>query len=159
MTSVSAGILMYRLGIKLPEIFLAHPGGPFFSKKDNGVWTIPKGLPEVGENILITAIREFEEETGFKPDGEFIPLGSIKQKGGKIVHAWAVECDIPEDFILKSNYFELSWPPASGQMKKFPEVDRAEFFPVDIAKEKIIPAQIPLIERLEQKLKDEALSL
>ena len=130
------------------EFLLAHPGGPFFARKDEGVWTIPKGEVQPGEDLLTRARLEFEEETGEKVSGNFIPLGSIKQKGGKTVHAWAVEGDLPNKFELKSNFFEMEWPPRSGMLKQFPEIDRADFFPEEIARSKINPAQIPFLDRL-----------
>ena len=144
---------MYRFSDTSMEVLLLHPGGPFFRKKDEGVWSIPKGIPEEGEPLLEAAIREFQEETGIIVQGELLPLGSIKQKGGKIVHAWAMEGDLPEGFILKSNFFELEWPPLSGKKQQFPEMDKGEFLPIEPAKKKINPAQVPLIERLEEAVK------
>jgi predicted NUDIX family NTP pyrophosphohydrolase len=149
---VSAGLLMFRRKIDNLEVLLAHPGGPFFARKDDGVWTIPKGEVQPGEDLLTRARTEFEEETGTKASEDFIPLGSIKQKGGKTVHAWAFEGDLPENFQLKSNTFEMEWPPRSGKFREFPEVDRAEFFPEEIAKRKINPAQVPFLERLRAGL-------
>jgi predicted NUDIX family NTP pyrophosphohydrolase len=151
---VSAGLVVYRrLGDGL-EIFLAHPGGPFFAHKENGYWTIPKGEAEAGEDLLATAIREFREEIGIAIDSdlEFLPLGSIEQKGGKIVHAWAVEQDWYEDRAIHSNEFEMEWPPGSGQRQRFPEVDRAQFFPLAEAKQKVKERQGPLLEKLAEKL-------
>ena len=130
------------------EVLLAHPGGPFFARKDDDVWTIPKGEVQPGEDLLTRAQIEFGEELGVKPSGNYIPLGSIKQKGGKTVHAWAVEGNLPEPFELKSNLFEMEWPPRSGEFKEFSEVDRAEFFPTDVARRKMNPAQIPFLDRL-----------
>jgi predicted NUDIX family NTP pyrophosphohydrolase len=149
MTSrLSAGLLMYRLRDGLLEIFLAHPGGPLFQNKDEGYWTIPKGeLPE-NENLLDAAIREFVEETGIKPRGPFIELGSIRQKGGKIVHGWAFEGDYDPAQPIRSNMFEMQWPPGSGRSQRFPEVDRAEFFSLPEGKKKLKDAQWPLVERL-----------
>lgn len=144
---------MYRFSDTSMEVLLLHPGGPFFRKKDEGVWSIPKGIPEEGEPLLEAATREFQEETGINAQGELLPLGSIKQKGGKIVHAWAMEGDLPEGFILKSNFFELEWPPRSGKKQQFPEMDKGEFLPIELAKKKINPAQVPLIERLEEAVK------
>ena len=129
-----------------------HPGGPFWAKKDEGAWSIPKGEAAPGEDLLTRAQTEFEEELGIRPEGNYISLGSIKQKGGKTVHAWAVEGDLPESFQLKSNLFEMEWPPRSGKMKTFPEVDRAEFFPEKIARRKINPAQTLFIDRLRAAL-------
>jgi predicted NUDIX family NTP pyrophosphohydrolase len=149
----SAGILMFIVKEDILKILLVHPGGPFFTKKDDGYWGIPKGLVENNENILEAAIREFEEETGIKPVGEYISLGEIKQNSGKIVHAWAVEVkdDSLQDF--KSNTFDLEWPPGSGKKQKFPEVDKCEFFTLEEAKKKINPSQIPLINNLKTHLK------
>jgi predicted NUDIX family NTP pyrophosphohydrolase len=147
---VSAGILMFRLTNGGVEVLLAHPGGPFFKNKDNTHWSIPKGEPDedLGEDLLITAMREFKEETGITPLGNFIELGSITQKGGKEVFAWAVEGTLPEGFVHECNTFEMEWPPRSGKMMEFPEIDKIEFFTIDKAKEKIKEAQIPLIDRL-----------
>ena len=149
---VSAGLLMFRRN-NVIQVLLAHPGGPFFTRKDDGVWTIPKGEAGPGEDLLARARIEFEEELGIKPSGNWIPLGSIKQKGGKIVHAWAVEGDLPETFKLRSNTFQIEWPPRSGKFEEFPEIDRAAFFPKGIARQKINPAQIPFLDRLLAGLK------
>src|SRR5205814_7051952 len=130
------------------QVLLAHPGGPFFARKDDGVWTIPKGEAGPSEDLLTRARIEVEEELGIKPSGNWIPLGSIKQKGGKTVHAWAVEGDLPESFELRSNKFQIEWPPRSGNFKEFPEIDRAEFFPEEIARQKINPAQVAFLDRL-----------
>lgn len=145
---MSAGLLMYRVKNGLLEVFLAHPGGPLFRKKDQGYWTIPKGEPPENEPLLKTAMREFEEETGIKPGGSFIELGSIRQKGGKVVHAWAFESDHDSHQFIRSNTFEMEWPPKSGCIQSFPEVDRAQFFSLSEAKEKLKDAQWPLVERL-----------
>ncbi len=145
---VSAGLLMFRWKDNALQIFLAHPGGPLFQKKDDGHWTIPKGeLPE-NEQLLDAAIREFEEETGIKPRGNFLELGSIRQKGGKVVHAWAFEGNHDESQPIGSNEFEMEWPPGSGQKRSFPEVDRAGFFSLPEAKRKLKDTQWPLVERL-----------
>lgn len=130
------------------EVLLAHPGGPFFRKKDEGAWTIPKGEAAEGEDLLDRARIEFAEELGVTPTGEFVELGQIKQKGGKIVHAWAMEGNLPDDFELKCNTFQLEWPPHSGRMQKFPEIDKVEFFSLDEARRKINPAQIDFLDRL-----------
>ena len=153
---VSAGIVLYRIRNGL-EIFIELPGGPFFAHKDDGHWSIPKGEVEPDEDLLATAIREFEEEVGLAldPKSEFIPLGNIQQKGGKIVHGWAVRGDWPAEHPVQSNTFTIEWPPRSGVMKEFPEVDRAQFFPVAEAKRKLKATQIPLIERLEEALRIE----
>ena len=147
-SKVSAGLLMFRRAGTSLEVLLVHPGGPFFSKKDEGAWSIPKGeaLPE--EDLLARARIEFEEELGVPATGDFAPLGWIKQKGGKTVHAWAVESDLPVDFKVASNLFELEWPPRSGRRQKFPEIDRAEFFTEEIARRKVTSAQVELLERL-----------
>jgi predicted NUDIX family NTP pyrophosphohydrolase len=147
-TRVSAGLLMFRRTRGGLEVLLAHPGGPFWARKDEGAWTIPKGEATVAEDLLSRAKIEFEEELGIRPAGKLIELGSIKQKAGKVVHAWAFEGDLPLSFELKSNTFEMEWPLRSGKMKQFPEIDRAEFFPEDIARQKINPAQIAFLDRL-----------
>jgi predicted NUDIX family NTP pyrophosphohydrolase len=134
------------------EVLLVHPGGPFFARKDDGAWTIPKGEAAPGEDLLMRAQIEFEEELGFQLRGEWIELGSIKQKGGKTVHAWAFEGDLPDSFKLKSNLFEMEWPPRSGKLKEFPEIDRAEFFTEEIARRKINQAQAPFLDRLRVAL-------
>jgi predicted NUDIX family NTP pyrophosphohydrolase len=147
----SAGLLMYRRRNDRLEFLLVHPGGPFWAKKDQGAWTIPKGEIEAGEDPLAAARREFEEELGFPAVGEFIHLEAIKQKNGKIVHAWAFEGDC-DPSAFKSNTFTTEWPPRSGRMMKFPEVDRAGFFPIEIATQKINPAQISFLEETQRKL-------
>ena len=134
------------------DVLLVHPGGPFWARKDAGAWTIPKGEAAPTEDLLTRAQTEFEEEVGVKAFGDWIPLGSIKQKGGKTVHAWAVEGDLPKSFQLNSNRFEIEWPPQSGKLSEFPEVDRAEFFAEEVAREKINPAQIELIDRLRKAI-------
>jgi predicted NUDIX family NTP pyrophosphohydrolase len=150
---ISAGLLMFRRIHNQLEVLLAHPGGPFFAHKDEGIWTIPKGEAAPGEDLLTRAQIEFEEEVGLRPHGEWIELGSIKQKGGKIVHAWGFEGDLPESFQCKSNLFEMEWPPGSGKHKEFPEVDQACFFSEEIARRKIKPTQLPLIDRLLAAIK------
>ena len=149
----SAGLVMFTLKNDELKILLVHPGGPFFTKKDNGYWGIPKGLIENNENILDAAIREFEEETGIKPGGEYIPLGEIKQNSGKIVHAWAIEVKDDSLSNFESNTFELEWPPGSGKKRNFPEVDKCEFFTLEEIEKKITPSQIPLINNLKAHLK------
>ena len=136
------------------EFLLAHPGGPLFARKDDGIWTIPKGEAASGEDLLTRAQIEFEEEVGFRPEGvlDWIALGWIKQKGGKIVHAWAFEGDLPEPFEPKSNLFEMEWPPRSGKMRQFPEVDRARLFSLEEARRKINAAQTAFLDRLIEKL-------
>jgi predicted NUDIX family NTP pyrophosphohydrolase len=151
-SALSAGLLMFRRRSADLEVLLVHPGGPFFARKEEGAWSIPKGEAAPGEDLLTRAKTEFEEEIGFAPDGLFLPLGSIRQKGGKTVHAWAVEGELPSDFRLLSNTFELEWPPRSGRRQTFPEIDRAEFFDKATARRKINPAQIELIDRLATML-------
>ena len=143
---------MFRIKDDEMEMLLAHPGGPFFARKDEGVWTIPKGEAAPDEDLLTRAQIEFEEEIGIRPHGNWIELGSIKQKGGKIVHAWAFEGDLPNSFKLKSNTFEMEWPPHSGKLKEFPEIDRAEFFRDEVARRKIKPTQVPFFDRLRAAL-------
>lgn len=143
----SAGILLFRRKSPDPQFFLVHPGGPFFAKKDNGAWTIPKGEIVPAENPLDTAIREFEEETGLRLSGPFIPLDAIVQKGGKHVFCWAVEGDLDPKKVV-SNTFELEWPPRSGKRLSFPEIDKSGWFTLAEAKQLINERQIPLLERL-----------
>lgn len=150
MSTTSAGILLFRLKPHL-QVLLAHPGGPFWHNKDEGAWTIPKGEVKEGEDSLEAAKREVAEELGFVPDGEFIELGSITQKGGKTVYGWAVEYQIPDDFIFSPNEFEMEWPPNSGKLASFPEIDRIEYFGPFEARKKINPAQIAFISRLIDK--------
>lgn len=147
MPKQSAGILLYRKKEAQMQIFLVHPGGPFFKNKDDGSWSIPKGEFLEGDDPLAAAKREFEEETGETIAGEFIPLNPIRQKGGKTVHAWAVEGDI-EHTTIKSNHFEIEWPPRSGKQQSFPEIDRADWFDIDAAKVKINSAQTGFIDEL-----------
>ncbi len=146
----SAGILLYRVNSSRLQVLLVHPGGPFWAKKDAGAWSIPKGEIEEGEDLLDAAKREVEEETGILVTGRFITLTPVKQKSGKIVHAWATEQDV-DPRLVKSNLFEMEWPPRSGLKKSFPEIDRAAWFMLEEAKQKIIPGQEPLLEELEQK--------
>jgi len=138
---------MYRRAAKGIEVLLVHPGGPFWKNKDAGAWSIPKGQACEGEDLLACAKREFQEETGFAPAGEFIALNPIKQKTGKIVHAWAFEGDCDPTKIV-SNTFTIEWPPKSGKRIEIPEVDRAAFFDIETAKEKLNPAQAPLLDQL-----------
>ena len=142
----TAGILLYRRHGEL-EIFLVHPGGPFWAKKDAGAWSLPKGEIGQGEDPLQAAKREFTEETGFSIDGEFRRLNPVKQSGGKIVHAWAIEADC-DPAQVRSNLFSMEWPPKSGQRKEFPEVDRAGWFKIPEARKRIIAAQIGFIDQL-----------
>lgn len=153
MAKTSAGLILYRMqGGKL-EVLLVHPGGPFWSKKDEGAWFVPKGELNVGEEPLAGAKREFEEETGLKPEGEFLALGSVKQKSGKTIVAWAFEGDCDPSSI-KSNTFTIEWPPKSGRRQEFPEIDRAGFFTVPQAKAKMHPVEYPLVLRLHELLGD-----
>jgi predicted NUDIX family NTP pyrophosphohydrolase len=129
-------------------VLLVHPGGPFWASKDAGAWSIPKGEHEAGEEALAAALREFEEETGTAPDaGELHELGSVKQRSGKVVSAWAAEGDLDADAI-RSNTFTMQWPPRSGRMQEFPEVDRAQWFELEQARERINPAQAAFLDRL-----------
>ena len=139
---------MYRFRDGELQIFLAHPGGPLYQNKDEGYWTIPKGEPPENENLLDTAIREFEEETGIKPNGPFYDLGSIRQKGGKVVYGWAFEGDHDPARPIRSNTFEMHWPPGSQRIQSFPEVDRAQFFGLPGGRKKLKPAQWGLVEQL-----------
>ena len=145
---------MFRRTAGQLELLLVHPGGPFFRNKDGGAWTIPKGEVAEGEELLDRAQVEFREELGIEPPAaaDWIELGAIKQKGGKIVHAWAFEGDLSEDFALTSNTFSIEWPPRSGRTQEFPEIDRAEFFQIELAKEKINQAQIEFLDRLVEHL-------
>ena len=143
----SAGILMYRGTGEGLEVFLVHPGGPFWAKKDEGAWSIPKGLTDTGEDLLAAAKREFHEETGFTAEGDFTPLGAFKQPGGKIVHAWMVEGDCDPSKLV-SNLFEMEWPPKSGRRARFPEVDRAAWFVPREAQIKILRGQQPILTKL-----------
>ena len=152
MPRLSAGLLMYRIKDGAVQVLLAHPGGPYFAKKDDESWSIPKGEPGPDEDLFLTAQREFEEETGLKPTGPFIPLQAVKQKGGKVVHAWAFEGDC-DTAAIKSNTFTMEWPPRSGQQMEFPEIDRAEFFDLATARRKIKSGQVGLIDELETILK------
>jgi len=149
---ISAGLLMFRLKDGALQVFLAHPGGPLFQKKDDGHWTIPKGEPPQDEALMDAAVREFEEETGIKPHGPYLELGSIRQKGGKLVHAWAFEGDCDESRSICSNTFEMQWPPHSGRFQCFPEVDQARFFSLDEARTKLKDTQWQLVERLVEIL-------
>jgi predicted NUDIX family NTP pyrophosphohydrolase len=149
MPRISAGLLMYRLHAAKLQVLLAHPGGPYFKNKDDESWTIPKGEVEGGEDLLETAKREFHEETGITPTGPFIALSPVKQKGGKIVHAWAFQGDCDPSAVV-SNTFTMEWPPRSGRQMEFPEIDRADFFDLDVARRKIKQGQEPLIDELER---------
>ena len=142
---------MYRLRAGALEVLLVHPGGPFWAKKDEGAWQIPKGEWAEGEDPLAAARREFTEETGFTAPGPFAALGELRQKGGKQVLAWACEGD-GDPAQLRSNSFEMEWPPKSGRMQSFPEVDRAGWFTLEDARRKLLPSQLPFLERLARAL-------
>lgn len=142
---------MYRVREGVLQVLLVHPGGPFWKNKDAGAWSIPKGEVEPGEDLLATARREFLEELGVEIEGPFHALGSIKQKAGKVVHAWAVEGDFDVTKV-RSNLVEMEWPPRSGRKISFPEIDRAEFFTIEEAVKKINPAQVELLRRLRAEL-------
>ena len=146
MPKKTAGILLYKKGVSL-EFFLVHPGGPYWKNKDQGAWSIPKGEFE-DEEPLVAALREFEEETGQSLSGNFLPLQNVKMKSGKTVFAFALEKDI-EPSSINSNLFEMEWPPRSGQMKSFPEIDRGDWFDFKTASEKINASLLPLIEELK----------
>lgn len=154
MPKESAGLLVYRVRPAGLEALLVHPGGPYRAKKDAGAWTIPKGELAPGEEPLATARREFTEETGFTADGPFAALGTVRQAGGKIVHAFATAADFDAEKIT-SNTFEIEWPPRSGRLAAFPEIDRAGWFPLELAAQKINPAQAEFLARLRRAL-DEA---
>ena len=147
---------MFRRKHDRLEVLLVHPGGPFFRRKESGAWTIPKGEVAEGEELLDRATVEFREELGIEPVSAagWIELGTVRQKGGKTVHAWAFEGDLPEDFAIVSNTFATEWPPRSGRTQEFPEIDRAEFFPIELAKEKINQAQIEFLRRLVEHLNE-----
>jgi predicted NUDIX family NTP pyrophosphohydrolase len=153
--AVSAGLLLYRRTDTGLEVLLAHPGGPFWSRRDAGAWTIPKGTVEPGEDPLAAARREFEEETGFRPAGPFLPLGEVRQKAGKVVRAWAWEGDA-DPAAVRSNTVHTEWPRGSGRWLTFPEVDRCAWYAPAQARKKINPAQAELLERLEAALAEAA---
>jgi len=150
---LSAGILLYRRKGPVLEVFLVHPGGPYYARKDEGVWSLPKGEVETGEEPLAVALREFAEETGqllenCAPGASPQPLGSVRQRAGKRVMAWAVEGDWPAGAVVASNTFEIEWPPRSGHRQHFPEVDRGGFLPIEEARRKLNPGQLELLDRL-----------
>ena len=145
----SAGILMYRFCDSTLEVFLVHPGGPYWVKKDAGAWSIPKGEFSEKEDRFSAAKREFKEETGFVPEGNFVPLRPVRQPGGKVVYAWVIKGDCDAKTIV-SNTFSMEWPPRSGKYQEFPEVDRAGWFAMDVAREKILKGQVGLLEELSQ---------
>jgi predicted NUDIX family NTP pyrophosphohydrolase len=149
---VSAGILMYRRRDE-PEVFLVHPGGPYWKNKDKGAWSIPKGECDPDTDLLSEAKREFFEETGLRVEGEFQKLSPVRQPGGKIVHAWAVEGTL-DPAVLKSNTFTIEWPPRSGRQQEFPEVDRGGWFTCSAAREKLLKGQRPLMDELERLVRE-----
>jgi predicted NUDIX family NTP pyrophosphohydrolase len=149
-TKQSAGVLLYRRSERGVEVFLVHPGGPFWAKKDLGAWSIPKGEYAEGEDSLAAARREFQEETGLALEGEFAELGAIRQAGGKIVSIWALEGDC-DPARLTSNLFEMEWPPRSGRKQEFPEVDRGAWFRLAEARQRILASQTPFLDRLVEK--------
>ena len=150
---VSAGLLMYRQLDGELQVFIARPGGPWFPNKEHDVWTIPKGEVEPGEQLLEAAVREFQEEVGIEPSGPFIELGSIRQKGGKTVHAWAFSGDWEDGCPIQSNTVDIEWPPGSGKWDSWPEIDRAGFFSVVAARVKLKQSQHPLLDRLVQTVR------
>lgn len=153
---LSAGILLWRHGADgAVEVLLGHFGGPLWAKKDAGAWAIPKGLVEEGETPEQAARREFEEELGFPAEGDLVPLGRIRQKGGKYVEAFALEGDLDADEI-RSNEFTMEWPPRSGRIQAFPEIDRAAWFKLAEAREKLLPSQVQILDLLEAALQDAA---
>ena len=147
----SAGLLLYRRTAADLNVLLVHPGGPFWAKKDDGAWSIPKGLADAGEDLLAAARREFFEETGHSPDGEFLALGEFRYSSGKIVSAWAVEGDFDVE-KFRSCMFEMEWPPKSGRMQRFPEADRAAWFGLDEARRKILKGQTGMLDVLSDHL-------
>lgn len=153
--SVAAGLLMCRFSEGELEYFLVHPGGPYFRNKDKGVWTIPKGLPEEGESYLATAQREFLEETGIKPRPPFHMIGTVKQKGGKVVHGWAFSGSWDAENGITCNNFSMQWPPGSGKIAEFPEVDKARWVKYEEATQLLIREQIPFLERAKEVYRDQ----
>ena len=152
MKQQSSGLLLFRRRATGLEVLLVHPGGPFWSRKDIGAWSIPKGGHEPGETPIDAARREFREETGFSVDGPFLPLTPVRQAGGKLVTAWAVEGDLDASAV-HSTTFTMEWPPKSGRQKEFPEIDRAGWFGVDAAREKLVAAQTEFLDRLLERLR------
>ena len=150
MPRISAGLLLYRRQGPALEVLLVHPGGPFWRNKDLGAWSIPKGEAEPGEDLLGVAPRELREEVGVDVDGTFLPLSPVRQAGGKVVHAWAVEADVDANAIV-SNTYQMEWPPRSGRQQRFPEVDRAAWFDVAEARRRILSGQVPLIDELTRR--------
>lgn len=157
MPKTSAGILLYRFADGGLQVLLVHPGGPFWQRKDAGAWSIPKGEASESEDLLSAALREFREETGSAAEGPAVSLGRVRQRAGKVVHAWAVRCDFDPE-RLRSNHFEMEWPPRSGRIGSFPEVDRAAWFDVPEARRRILAAQEPLLDALVAHLESESSS-
>jgi predicted NUDIX family NTP pyrophosphohydrolase len=151
-SQVSAGIVLYRWHEGVLEVLLGHPGGPFFRNKDEGAWSIPKGLVDDGESLEAAARREFEEEISYRPKGELLDLGSIRPKSGKTIHIFAGEDDLPAGHRVESNTFAMEWPPRSGRTQEFPEMDGAAFFPLEQARKKINPKQALFLDRLAEAL-------
>jgi len=149
----AAGLLIFRRVVGALEVLLVHPGGPLWARKDDGAWSIPKGEVEPEEEALAAARREVEEETGARPSGTFIALSPVRQTGGKIVHVWAIESDF-DPASLKSNLFEMEWPPKSGNRRSFPEVDRAAWFDLETARRKILPSQAVVLQHLQERLRE-----
>ncbi len=148
----SAGILLWRRGGTGVEVLIGHMGGPFWARKDEAAWSIPKGEHGAGEDPFAVALREFEEELGTPvPAGEFVPLGEVRQSGGKVLTAWAAEGDL-DATTTRSNTFRLEWPPRSGRLQDFPEIDRAAWLPVEEARAKLVKGQVPLLDRLLEAL-------
>jgi predicted NUDIX family NTP pyrophosphohydrolase len=147
---ISAGLLAFRRRSEI-EVLLAHPGGPFWAKKESGAWTIPKGLADPGVDLLATATREFAEETNLAATGAFIQLAPVRQRSGKLVHAWAFEADF-DLATFASNTFEIEWPPGSGRRQLFPEIDRIAYFALPVALTKILSYQRPLLHELSERL-------
>lgn len=148
---ISAGILLYRIRDHAPQVFLVHPGGPYWARKDDGAWSIPKGEVSPGADLQAAAYREFEEETGSRPQGEPVALVPLKQAGGKWVHAWGIQGDIDADSI-HSNVFTIEWPPRSGRQQDFPEVDRAGWFDLATARQKLLAGQRGFLDQLQHHL-------
>jgi predicted NUDIX family NTP pyrophosphohydrolase len=151
----AAGLLLFRRRGGGLEVLLVHPGGPLWARKDEGAWSIPKGEVEPHEDTLSAARREVEEETGARPSGTFIALSPVRQTGGKVVHVWAIESDF-DPASLKSNQFEMEWPPKSGNRRSFPEVDRAAWFDLETATRKILPSQAIVLQHLQERLRETA---
>jgi predicted NUDIX family NTP pyrophosphohydrolase len=151
MAKPSAGILVFKRSTRGVEVFLVHPGGPFWAKKDAGAWSLPKGEYAEDEDPFAAAKREFQEETGLKVEGSFLPLGTVKQPGGKTITAWSVAAK-PDPSLVRSNTFHMEWPPKSGRTQEFPEIDKAAWFSLEEARKKILKGQIDFLERLADVL-------